>query len=661
MPQTSAVNLTPRAEGRNRGRLPQAESQEAYDRITRLAASILETPMAFISVADGDRLILRSRFGLDITEVPIRITFCSLAMTQNGPLVIPDAAVDPRFSANPMVLGAPNIRFYAGHPIFNLNGRCVGTFCVLDSQARTLDAEQASRLADLAHTAEDLMKLAELQQHSVRLLADAKRESVRFQATFEQSVVGIAHVSPRGEWLRVNGQLCRMLGYSEAELRSLTFQDLTHPEDLANDLDLHRQLLAGEIPGYSMEKRYFRKDGSDIWVELNVSVVRNQDGRLDFLVKIVEDISRRKAAETALRESRDTLKHEVLARTAAIERSNGNLRTLMQRFSESAEKRRRSEEQIRLVIDGVPGRIAYWSVEQRCVYCNKAFVEWMGGGEPIDFMGRGIEEIMPAAILDSARPSIEAALAGEEQHFERQVTNADGSQEFEQVSYLPDLDGAEVRGFLAFAVDVTDIKLAQIELQDANAQLERETVTDHLTGLRNRRYFSARGAEAFAKQRRLGQPYGLLLFDLDHFKKINDRYGHDAGDAVLVALGRVLSQNVRTDIEAAMRIGGEEFAIVFYGDVTEESAAQFGERIRRLVEAESIDIGEGNQIKVTISAGVALSDPADKSWDDVFRRADRALYVAKGAGRNCVRVAAPDQDAASAPETKPRLSLQMRA
>lgn len=102
----------------------------------------------------------------------------------------------------------------------------------------------------------------------------ALRESEeRFRATFEQAAVGIAHVDPYGWFLRVNQKLCDIVGYTREELLELTFQDITYPDDLDADLEYVRQLLAGEIQTYSMEKRYFRKDGSVVWINLTVSLV----------------------------------------------------------------------------------------------------------------------------------------------------------------------------------------------------------------------------------------------------------------------------------------------------------------------------------------------------------------------------------------------------
>ncbi len=135
---------------------------------------------------------------------------------------------------------------------------------------------------------------------------EALRESEsRFRTTFEQAAVGIAHVAPDGRWLRVNRKLCDIVGYSREEFLHLTFQDITHPDDLDVDLEYVRQVLTGEIPTYSMEKRYFRKDGSIVWIYLTVSLVLDEAGRPKNFVSVIEDITDRKRAEEALRESRE--------------------------------------------------------------------------------------------------------------------------------------------------------------------------------------------------------------------------------------------------------------------------------------------------------------------------------------------------------------------
>jgi PAS domain S-box-containing protein len=130
----------------------------------------------------------------------------------------------------------------------------------------------------------------------------ALRESEeRFRATFEQAAVGIAQVAPDGRWLRVNGKLCQIVGYRREELTQKTFQDITEAADLATELQYVRQMLAGEIQSYSMEKRYLRKDGEAVWVNLTAALVREASGEPKYFVSVVEDISERKKLEEALR------------------------------------------------------------------------------------------------------------------------------------------------------------------------------------------------------------------------------------------------------------------------------------------------------------------------------------------------------------------------
>ncbi len=148
--------------------------------------------------------------------------------------------------------------------------------------------------------------LTELQERSRRLeeVVTALGESEeRFRATFELAGVGIAHVSLEGRFVRLNRRLCDITGYTSEELKKLTFQELTYPEDLAADLEYVRQILTGEIDRYSMEKRYIHKDSSVIWVNLTVSLVPHELRGEEHFIAVVEDISARKTAEATVKKS----------------------------------------------------------------------------------------------------------------------------------------------------------------------------------------------------------------------------------------------------------------------------------------------------------------------------------------------------------------------
>ena len=129
-----------------------------------------------------------------------------------------------------------------------------------------------------------------------------------FQNAFEFAAIGMALVSPEGKWLRVNRAICEITGYTEAELLERTFQDITHPEDLEADLENVRKMLAGEIKTYQMEKRYFHKNGSVVWILLSVSLVRTKSGEPLFFIGQIQDITRQKASEEKLAKAAGEIK-----------------------------------------------------------------------------------------------------------------------------------------------------------------------------------------------------------------------------------------------------------------------------------------------------------------------------------------------------------------
>ncbi len=175
---------------------------------------------------------------------------------------------------------------------------------------------------------------------------------------------------------------------------------------------------------------------------------------------------------------------------------------------------------------------------------------------------------------------------------------------------------------------------ANAELQAANAHLARLAACDTLTGLANRRRFFEQANEEIARAQRYGHALSLLMVDLDHFKSINDGYGHAAGDDVLRQLGRCLQDDLRQN-DLAARIGGEEFVLLLPETPLLE-ACQFAERLRQRI-AELPQPALRGLLRVTCSIGVASFNPADGCVDSLLERADAACYRAKAAGRNQVQ------------------------
>ncbi len=176
-----------------------------------------------------------------------------------------------------------------------------------------LEGSLISLLAGTMHSARRYAEERTLQ--SWRDQENLRRSEERFRVTFEQAAAGIAHVGFGGEWLRVNQKLCDIVGYTREELLQRTFQDITHPDDLDKDLELFGRLMAGEIPTYSMEKRYFHKDGSIVWIDLTVSAASDEEGKPEYCISVIEDITERKRAEE---ERALLLARERQARTEAV-------------------------------------------------------------------------------------------------------------------------------------------------------------------------------------------------------------------------------------------------------------------------------------------------------------------------------------------------------
>jgi formate hydrogenlyase transcriptional activator len=133
--------------------------------------------------------------------------------------------------------------------------------------------------------------------------AQAIESETRFRATFEQAAVGVAHVSTEGKFLRVNRQFCQIVGYSEEEMFGLSFQEITHADDLTDDLVFVGELLSGERESYAMDKRYYRKDGAIVWINLTVSLLFDRKGKAKYFVSVIKDISDRKQAENEVKQS----------------------------------------------------------------------------------------------------------------------------------------------------------------------------------------------------------------------------------------------------------------------------------------------------------------------------------------------------------------------
>jgi len=168
----------------------------------------------------------------------------------------------------------------------------------------------------------------------------------------------------------------------------------------------------------------------------------------------------------------------------------------------------------------------------------------------------------------------------------------------------------------------------------AMEHLQTKSEKDPLTGAYNKGALHMRGAESFKRAKLLKVPMSIAVFDIDHFKKVNDTYGHPAGDYVLKELAQVIGTKLIRLDDFFARYGGEEFVVVLFGSNLAQGA-EIGERFRATIENHQFSY-QGTRLPITISVGVATIEPDMGTWDELFGKADNALYTSKRTGRNKV-------------------------
>jgi len=255
----------------------------------------------------------------------------------------------------------------------------------------------------------------------------------------------------------------------------------------------------------------------------------------------------------------------------------------------------------------------------------------LGGWQPEDVAGATIDRFFtpsPLGVWPELTVLDRARLHGTTE-FDGWCTRRDGTVFWGNtlITALPDPEG-KAQGYVLVTRDLTERK----HFEDRLVAL---ATTDPLTGAANRRAGESRLDEAFAHWQNHRRPFTVLMIDCDHFKRINDRWGHKAGDAALVTLVRVCRDSLRP-ADCLVRWGGEEFLLLL-PDSGREAAMPIAERLRVTIAAAEI-IAADPAVAITVSIGMTESDPSDRSADDALRRADRALYCAKDAGRNRILV-----------------------
>jgi diguanylate cyclase (GGDEF)-like protein/PAS domain S-box-containing protein len=407
----------------------------------------------------------------------------------------------------------------------------------------------------------------------------------RFRQTFELAGSGIAHVDLEGRFLRVNRSLCQILGYSEAELAGRTVGELSHPEDRYCTAEGRARVRSGELESARFQKRYLRKDGALVWVDLTVALVRDGAGKPLYEIAIFDDDTERIKAERALRES---------------------------------------AEELRLFADNAPAMTVSWDDKLRCRFVNKRYAEFFG--TPIDnTVGRHVREILGENVYREIEGYFAQMLQGQPVTYQRTHRTKEGEARHIEVKLLPHIsDHGKVLGGFSVTTDITEHKLAEERIQ-------RVAHHDSLTGLPNRLLFNDRLLQAISLAKRDARQIALLYLDLDGFKPVNDTLGHAAGDELLQGIAARIRQLVR-DSDTVARIGGDEFTVILPVIARREEAEAVADKIIAAI-AEPFQLGgEKRGVRIGASIGIAVYPSDGQDADALIKAADAAMYGVKKSG-----------------------------
>ena len=436
---------------------------------------------------------------------------------------------------------------------------------------------------EISHFMSTGKDISEQMRQQVRL----RKSEQRFRATFEQAAVGIAHVAPDGRCLRVNQKLCDIVGYTRQELLQKSLQDITHPDDLAAEIDHVQRTLAGEISSYTLEKRFFRKNISIVWIHLTVALVHKSNGEPDYFISVVEDISARKRAEESCQDS---------------------------------------EARLHAIFDATPACIKLMHADGTLVQINTTGLAMLEADTAESVVGRSTVDMVAPEYREQYRAFVEHTAQGGRGRMEFGLVGLNGGRRWVESHAVPFRSPTSNGPHLLIAVtrDITQQKRAERELFQF-------AYYDTLTGLPNRLLFTDRLQQAMEHAVRHKRQVGVAMLDIDQFKKINDTLGHAVGDALLQQIGERLGAALRPS-DTVARLGGDEFTLVLADMAHVDDTTLVLHKIRQSFEAPFRV--EGRELFLTASMGVTLFPFDDQDVPSLLRNADVAMYRAKESGRN---------------------------
>ena len=484
-------------------------------------------------------------------------------------------------------------------------------------------------------------------------LTELEKSEEKYRSIFENADEGVFQTTLEGRFVSANPSLAKMLGYrSPQELlegvtdaRIQIYADPEGRDRLLEDLKRHGAVFDREL-------LFRRTDGSALWASLNARMVKGGDGEPVLVEGFFSDITRRKESEQALRRAKEELEQRVQERTTELsswieklERHNLE-RDHLHALGNMIQLCRTSEETFPIIT----GFLKKFFPEDS----SSLYIYYEDGQDVLKPVGGGGDDKPFNAdqcwSIRQGKPYLSGGRSD--------MPCCDHIKAAESESYLcsPLIAQGEIIGLFTIRFNETETKKIErrkqlassiadnLALALANLRLREtlrvQSIQDPLTGLYNRRFLEEALEKEVSRSRRHGRPFGVLMLDIDYFKKVNDTHGHDVGDQVLQALGNYLAGQVRSE-DIACRLGGEEFVLIVSEVSREQLVAKAEIMCAAIPDVLALPMDD-DVLRITVSIGVALFPDDGDTAQSVLKAADEALYVAKEQGRNRVGTSGPD-------------------
>ncbi len=576
---------------------PEAE----FDDLTLLASIICATPTALISLIDQDRQWFKSRVGFSIRETRRTISFCGHAINQPESLFeVPNALEDSRFADNPLVYNNPNICFYAGAPLVTADGYVLGTLCVIDTVPRLLTAQQRDALMALSRQVTRLIEkrllpqLIQAQYLAYQEQAAALQSQEQYFETLFEKSTDTALILHRGYVINCNQAAMQLFGCDDkSRLMGVDLYQLSAPYQ-ADGSSSKAQIL--KICALAMSHGYhhfewlmMRADGMVFDADVAITAITIND---ELMMHV------------ALRDVTDQHKLEQALYLA--------------------------KERAEVTLASIGDAVITTDAAGQITFLNQVAADLTGW--PLDeALGSDLARVFNIFNEDTRQkitsPADVVLHQGQAiaQTSHAMLIARDGKEYNIEDSAAPILlaDGTLIGCVLVFH-DITEKFLLQNTVRWQAAH-------DDLTQLPNRVLLADSFKHAIARAQRQQSLLAVCIIDLDEFKPVNDKYGHEVGDMLLVEVAKRLNAVIRGD-DTAARLGGDEFALLL-SDVSDVDELQviMGRLLTVLATPYVID---EKYITISASIGSALYPLDDVDADTLLRHADQAMYQAKQRGRN---------------------------